>query len=117
MKLVLASKDLTQYIDVKVEELIDAGIKELLASPPPASPPSDGTAATAKIKKDLKLADARAIALIAVMVNPDQLGFIATATTAYEQWGNFKRIYEPTGLAQLAALLAAFYRYTLCLSV
>jgi gag-polypeptide of LTR copia-type len=130
MKLVLASKDLTQYIDVKVEELIDASIKELLASPPPASPPSDGTSddtsspgssgtdtaqsiTTAKIKKDLKLADARAMALIAVMVNSDQLGFIATATTAYEQWGNLKRIYEPTGLAQLAALLAAFHGYTL----
>jgi hypothetical protein len=71
----------------------------------------------ASATKEVKLADAKAMALIIVNVETDQLSYIATATTAYEQWSSLKDVYEPTGPAQLAALLAAFHGYTLRPSV
>ncbi len=52
----------------------------------------------------LKLGNAKAMALIAVHVGLEQLSFIANAKTAFEQWRALKRVYEPAGTAQLAAL-------------
>jgi hypothetical protein len=65
------------------------------------------------MKKELQLGDAKAQALIVIYLGVDQLSFVATAATAYEQWQLLRTIYEPTGPAQLAALLAAFHGYTL----
>ena len=72
---------------------------------------------SAKVRKEFELADAKAKALIVVQLGTDQLSFVATATTAYDQWQLLKAIYEPTGPAQLAALLAAFHGYSLRPSV
>ena len=71
----------------------------------------------AKATKEIKLADAKAMALIIVHIGTNQLSYVATATTAYQQWHSLKDVHEPTGLAQLAALLAAFHSYTLRPSV
>jgi gag-polypeptide of LTR copia-type len=137
---VLASKDLIQHVDNKVEDLIEAKARELSVitpSPAPAlvqSTKDDGTspstlpnatddaaavaaANVANATKELKLTDAKAMALIIVKAKTDQLSYIATATTAYKQWHSLQDVYEPTGPAQLAALLAAFHGYTLRPSV
>jgi hypothetical protein len=47
-----------------------------------------------------------------LQVTVKQLSFIANAKTAFEQWLSLKRVYEPVGSSQLAALLAAFHGYT-----
>jgi hypothetical protein len=130
IRAVLASKDLAQYIDKKVEDLVDAKARELSAVTPSPAPSTQGgttpsaskaadvtTAAIAKATKELELQDSKAQALIVVHIGVDQLSFIATATTAYQQWSLLKAIYEPTGPAQLAALLAAFHSYSLRPSV
>jgi hypothetical protein len=131
IKAVLASKDLIQYINTKVDDLVDdkaRELSELTPSPEPAqttegeSPATDVSlvdtaVAIAKATKELKLGDAKAQALIVVQLGVDQLSFVATATTAYNQWELLRTVYEPTGPAQLAALLSAFHRYTLCLGV
>jgi hypothetical protein len=78
---------------------------------------SNDAAAVAKATKELQLSDTKAKALIIIYLGVDQLSFVATATTAYKQWQLLKSIYKPTGLAQLAALLAAFHGYTLQLGV
>jgi hypothetical protein len=132
IKAVLASKDLIQYINTKVDDLVDDKARELsesTASPEPAQDGDDAgallatpanttttvgvAAAVAKATKELQLGDAKAKALIIIYLGVDQLSFVATATTAYEQWQLLKSIYEPTGPAQLAALLAAFHGYAL----
>jgi hypothetical protein len=74
-------------------------------------------AAVAKATKELELQDFKAQALIVVHLSVDQLSFIATAKTAYEQWSLLKDVYEPAGPAQLAALLAAFHSYSIRPSV
>ena len=130
IKAVLASKDLIQYINTKVDDLVDDKARELSESTPSPEPAQDGedagaspattastaidvAAAVAKATKELQLGDAKAKALIVIYLGVDQLSFVATATTAYEQWQLLKSIYEPTGPAQLAALLAAFHGYAL----
>jgi hypothetical protein len=118
IKAVLASKDLIQYINSKVDDLIDKVHDGESTGTTPATPESitaaaDAAAAVAKTKKELQLGDAKAQALIVIYLGVDQLSFVATATTAYEQWQLLKTIYEPTGPAQLAALLAAFHGYAL----
>lgn len=128
IRAVLASKDLAQYIDKKVEDLVDAKARELSAvTPSPAPSTQDGTtpsaaadvtaAAIAKATKELELQDSKAQALIVVHIGVNQLSFVATAKTAYEQWSLLKAVYEPAGPAQLAALLAAFHSYSLQPSV
>jgi hypothetical protein len=131
IRAVLASKDLVQYIDSKVDDLVDARAIELSAvtpSPAPSTeddattPPSSAAAdavaaAVSKATKELKLQDSKAQALIVVHLGVDQLSFVATAKTAYEQWSLLKDVYEPTGPAQLAALLAAFHSYSIRPSV
>jgi hypothetical protein len=103
IRAVLASKDLIQYIDNRVVDLIDSRARELLVLtllPPPATvtqtvkAPNDGTtpsasptastdAITAKAKKEVELSDTKARALIIVQLGTDQLSFVATAITAY----------------------------------
>jgi len=46
----------------------------------------DVAVAAAKMKKELQLGDVKAQALIVIYLGVDQLSFVATATTAYEQW-------------------------------
>ena len=134
IKLVLASKDLVGYIELDLSDLIDAKTRELTpasttlevvvatveASDTATSPSASSTivlSAEAKKAIDdatgvLKLGNAKAMAIIAVQVGPKQLSYIANAKTAFEQWSSLKRVYEPVGTAQLAALLAAFHGYS-----
>jgi len=71
------------------------------------------TAIVAKATKEIKLADAKAMAVIIVQLGTDQLSYVETATTAYQQWQALRDVYKPTGPAQLAALLSAFHSYSL----
>jgi hypothetical protein len=132
MKLVLASKDLVEYIDSNLDDLIDVKTRELtLASTTPevvvatvedgVTPPSPLSTSVLSVEDKkaidtamllLKQGNAKAMALIAVRVGPDQLSYIANAKTAFEQWSSLKRVYEPVGAAQLAALLGAFHGYS-----
>ena len=86
-----------------------------MASPSPsvATVATDDALIASKARKELNLGDAKAKALIIVQLGIDQLSFVATATSAYDQWQALKTLYEPTGPAQLAALLADFHGYTL----
>jgi hypothetical protein len=61
----------------------------------------------------LLLGDDQAKMWIGTQVGAEQWSFIATAKTAYGQWGALKRVYEPMGNAQLGSLLAAFHGYNL----
>jgi hypothetical protein len=113
IRAVLASKDLVQYIDSKVEDLVDARARELsVVTPSPAptqstvgngttpSASADATAAAvAKATKELELRDYKAQALIVVHLGVDQLSFVPIAKTAYEQWSLLKAVYEATGPA------------------
>jgi gag-polypeptide of LTR copia-type len=128
IKAVLAGKDLSQHIDKDVDDLIDARARELseLTPSPPPVPTIEGeeaspaisiatdvaTAIVAKATKEIKLADAKAMAVIIVQLGTDQLSYVETATTAYQQWQALRDVYEPTGPAQLAALLSAFHSYS-----
>ena len=85
IKLVLASKDLVRYIKTSLDNLIDEKTWEL-------TPMSSTSVLSAEAKKAidttadlLRLGNAKAMALIAVQVGPEQLSFIANAKTAFEQ--------------------------------
>jgi len=93
---VLASKDLIQYINTRVNDLISSKAIKLTLSP--ETPAQEGeslaslelslvdtTIAIAKATKELLLSDAKAQALIIVQLSIDQLSFVATATIAYNQ--------------------------------
>jgi len=96
IKAVLASKDLIQYINTRVNNLISS--KAIKLTPSPETPAQEGellaspelslvdtTVAIAKATKELLLSDAKAQALIIVQLSVNQLSFVATATTAYDQ--------------------------------
>ena len=56
-------------------------------------------AIVAKARKELALQDSKARALIVIHLGTDQLSFVTTAKTAYDQWHLLKTVYEPAGPA------------------